>query len=169
MIAEAERHAVCCELVHDVARALGEVMLQAAGASMIPAIWPGDLLTVRPCAVSSLRSGQVILFRRGDKLFAHRIQRINDDNIVTRGDSVREFDPPVAECEVVGRVECIRRGNRAVAPTLTLWNGIASFLLRRSDIVLRGTLFLSRRLRRSWEAQPVFSFASTACQTQREC
>jgi signal peptidase I len=167
MRAEAERHAVCCELVYEVACAAGEVTLKAAGASMIPAIWPGDILTVRRCEVSSLRPGQIILFRRVGKLIAHRIQTVDNDHLVTRGDSLRDFDPPVMESEVIGRVARIVRDNRTVEPALTIWKSMASYLLRQSDLLLRGTLFFSRRLCRSWEMQPSFCFAPRARETPR--
>jgi hypothetical protein len=167
MIGAAERHAVCCELVHEVACAAGEVSLKAAGASMIPVIWPRDLLTVRRCAFSNFRPGQVILYKRDGRLIAHRIQRINNGNIVTRGDALRDCDPAVAANDVVGIVEWIGRGERTFPPTLTSCTRMASYLLRRSDLLLRGTLFLGRRLRRSWEMQPSFTYSPEAHQAQR--
>ena len=45
MIADLQQcTALQCELVADVARAFGEVRLRVTGASMLPAIWPGDIL-----------------------------------------------------------------------------------------------------------------------------
>ena len=71
MTQQTQRHAVCCELIQDVARTTGEVRLRVTGASMLPAIWPGDLLTVRRCDLSELEPGQIALYRRDGKLTAY--------------------------------------------------------------------------------------------------
>lgn len=38
-----------CELVADVARRFGEVRLRLTGASMMPAVRPGDVITAQRC------------------------------------------------------------------------------------------------------------------------
>jgi len=45
----------------------------ATGASMLPAVWPGDVLSV--CRGSSTQAlpGDIILFARQGRLFAHRV------------------------------------------------------------------------------------------------
>ena len=42
-----QRPALGCELVAEVVRSFGEVRLKVTGGSMLPAIWPGDVITVR--------------------------------------------------------------------------------------------------------------------------
>ena len=148
---ETQRHAVCCELVHDVACSSGEVTLMVRGASMLPAIWPGDVVTVRRCDFAELRAGQIALFHRDGKLTAHRIQSIDSNEIVTRGDSIACFDAPVRPGEIVGRVESIRRGGSTFNPEQRLWQRVAAGILRNSDLCMRATLFVSRRLRPNWE------------------
>lgn len=148
---EAQRHAVCCELVHDVASSAGEVRLRVTGASMIPAVWPGDVITVRHCDLAELQPEQIVLFRRDGKLTAHRIQLVSSDHLITRGDSLPCFDPPVEPSEIVGRVVSISRGGRNIDPEQNFWQRVASSILRRSDFCTRATLYLSRRLRRTGE------------------
>lgn len=146
-------HAVCCELVSDVARSAGEVRLRVTGASMLPAVWPGDEVTVRRCELAELEPGQIVLYRRDGKLTAHRIQHLKSDHLIARGDSLPSLDPPVQPNEIVGRVVSISRGVRSVDPEQTFWQRVASAILRRSDFCMRVTLFLSRRLRRSSEVR----------------
>lgn len=121
---------------------------------MLPAIWPGDLLTVRRCDLSELEPGQIALYRRGGKLTAHRILRLAGDRLITRGDSVPSFDPPVEASQIVGQVVSVSRAGQSLRPQQTTWQQLASAMLRRSDLLMRVTLFLSRRMRRSWDMHP---------------
>lgn len=153
---EAQRDAVCCELVCDAARISGVVRLKVAGASMLPALWPGDVLTVRRCNSSELKQEQIALCRRDGRLTAHRIKQVSGDGLILRGDALPRFDPPVQASEVVGRVVAISRAGRPVRLEQTFWQRVVSFMLRRSDLFARATLYLSRRLRRSWKLRAPF-------------
>ena len=145
---EHQRAALQCELVADVARAFGEVRLKVTGASMLPAIWPGDILAVERQDSAELRPGQIVLCLRAGELMAHRMIRRTGDCLVTRGDSLLHSDPPVRASEVVGQVTCILRNGRRISPEQTFWQRAASFILRRSDFTTRMTLRLGRLLRR---------------------
>jgi signal peptidase len=152
---ETQRRAMCCELVDEVARTAGEVRLKVTGASMLPALWPGDLVTVRRSDAAELRPGQIVLYRDEAKLTAHRIQRISPTQLITRGDSVPSCDPPVGALEIVGQVVAILRNGRSIEPEWSLWHRAVSSMLRRSDfctqVALRITLFLGSRPERSEE------------------
>ena len=145
-----QRRAVCCELVDEVARTSGEVRLKVTGASMLPALWPGDVIAVQRCSFADLRPGQIVLYRQEGKLTAHRIQRISPGHVITRGDSVPACDPPVGECGVVGRVASVLRNGRSIQPERSLWHRAVASILRRSDyctrIALRIALLLGSRL-----------------------
>ncbi len=140
---------MCCELVEEVARTAGEVRLKVTGTSMLPAIWPGDVVTVRRCDPAELRRGQIILYRREGKLTAHRIRRISPDQLITRGDTVLSCDPPVRALGVVGQVVGILRNGRSIQPEWSFWHRAVGSMLRRSAgctrIALRITLFLGSR------------------------
>ena len=157
----AQRHAACCELVQDVACSAGEVRLKVVGASMLPAIWPGDLITVLRCNFAELQPGQIVLYCRDGKLTAHRIQHLAGDSLITRGDSIPSFDPPITSTEIVGHVAGISRADRAVNPEFTLWRRTFSSILRNSDLCMKATLFVSRRLLRTWNRPMVPMSASS--------
>jgi signal peptidase I len=74
------------------------------GDSMHPVIRSGDYVRVVPCAPSELRCGDVILAVTGRGLTAHRIVRISERAIITRGDHSLHADPPVEPGNVVGRI-----------------------------------------------------------------
>jgi len=94
-----------------------EVRLCVRGSSMLPALWPGDILTiVRTCCRDAV-CGDIVLVRRN---VVHRlIQKENCDGrtrLITRGDAVSESDPPVAESELLGRVATIQRNGNRIVP-----------------------------------------------------
>lgn len=142
------RSASGCELVAEVASRFGEVRFKATGFSMLPAIRPGDLLTVRRCGLAELQEGQIALYQREGKLVAHRLIHLEEDRLITRGDSVRRKDTPIGESDLVGRVVSISRHGRSVSPALSLGGHAGSFILRRSDICLRAAALVARGLRR---------------------
>jgi hypothetical protein len=145
MDTEAQLRAAWCELVHDVARSRGEVQLKAAGASMLPVLWPGDLVSVRRCDFSHLQPGQIILHGQRQNLTLHRIVQVAADHLITRGDSLPDCDPPVMCAEILGRVLNISRNGLAVSPEQAPWQRVVAWILRRSHFLRRAAVYLHRR------------------------
>ena len=138
MDAEADlRDAVKRNLVADVARSFGQVRLQVTGCSMLPAVWPGDILTVSRCSGAELCAGQIVLCFRDGALVAHRLVRKSGSQFITRGDSLYNFDRPFREDEILGRVVTIVRDGRQVDPKPAWWHGAVRFILRRSELCVR--------------------------------
>jgi hypothetical protein len=116
---------------------------------MLPAILPGDLLTVRRGTPESLQPGQIVLFQRNQKLTAHRIVRVIGGQLVTQGDSVPSLDLPIPLSEVLGLVTAIRRNGRIVGLRFSFWKRAVAFLMRHSDWCTRLYLRVICRLQRS--------------------
>src|SRR5271169_960249 len=110
------RSALGCELVAEVTRSFGEVRLRVTGASMMPAIWPGDVITVRRREITGLQPGQVVLYRRNEKLMAHRIVSIQGNILTTRGDSLLRDDPAITGSDIIGEVVSKGRHGRLLRP-----------------------------------------------------
>ena len=68
-----DAHAVKCELAGEVLRASGRVRLQVTGWSMLPSVWPGDTLVIESVASDAVSEGDIVLFSRERRLFAHRV------------------------------------------------------------------------------------------------
>lgn|SRR6185295_637812 len=95
------------------------VRFRASGASMQPAICHGDVLTVGPVTVSNIRPDTIAVYRRLDRLFAHRVVRIDVDDsgapvFVLRGDAVSHCDAPVAASQILGEVVKVERRTSAI-------------------------------------------------------
>jgi hypothetical protein len=117
---------------------------------MLPAVWPGDLLSVRSDNVTEALPGDIVLFAREGRLIAHRVVEKNlcPDGIqwVTRGDTVGINDAPVSSGELLGRVTAIERGSRRLNPRLTFWRQIGASILSRSEFCTRLLLWLRKSL-----------------------
>jgi hypothetical protein len=103
------------ELAVEILERFSEVQFIAHGSSMLPFIYPGDLLTVRSFGCSPPSAGDIVLCFRQGEFRVHRIVGIVRDGpsalYVLRGDALLEDDPPVRRPELLGRVASVlRRG-----------------------------------------------------------
>ena len=160
MTLDTHLQSACCDLVAEVARSSRKVQLKVTGASMLPVICPGDLITVQRCNPRELQPGEVILFQRNGGLAAHRIIEVSDKVIVTRGDALPSNDAPISHGEVVGRIEFARRNGRPVCLHPSPWQQIVGVILRRSERCTRVFLRLHSVLRRFRIGDSVFGTAN---------
>lgn len=131
-----------CELATEVLRSSGNLRLQVTGWSMLPTVWPGDTLLIERVSSSSISEGDIILFGRERRLFAHRVvakdvQRYSP--MLTRGDAMKMPDPPVHEHEILGKVCCIVRNGKQIQPrtSVRLCDRAVAGLVRFSDVSAR--------------------------------
>src|SRR4030095_8213006 len=80
-------------LAAEVLGCFGELQLRVIGSSMFPSVRPGDVLTIRRCAMSAVESGAIVLFTRDGRLFAHRVVARRNTHLVTRGDALEWHEP----------------------------------------------------------------------------
>jgi signal peptidase I len=127
------------DLATELLRSLGTVTMKTWGTSMLPALWPEDLLTIQSAAHDEVASGDIVLVLRDNRFFVHRLiekRKVGDRCAwITRGDAMPQDDPPAAEFELLGRVTGIRRGNRAFVPSrqVSLPNSALAWTLCRWD------------------------------------
>lgn len=135
----ATQHALKCELAGEVLRSSGYLRLQVSGWSMLPAVWPGDTLELERTARSELSAGDIVLFTRHRRLFAHRVTASSGNAIRTRGDAMSRPEPVVTEDQLLGRVSSIVRDGRRIPPrrNLTLSQRALAGVVRSSDFGAR--------------------------------
>lgn len=140
---------VGCELAVEVLRSSGRLRLRTTGASMLPAVWPGDILCVRSHEATKALPGDIVLFSRRGRLVAHRVvERIMSPNgiqWVTQGDSAAGHDAPVSSQELLGRVVAIQRGFQQLTPLPSRASRLISWILQRSDFATRALLRMRNR------------------------
>jgi|ERR1700676_2291746 len=128
-----------CRLVAESVRKWGGIRLPAVGTSMVPAIQPGDVLTIQPVSPKEVSIGDIVVYMREQMLIVHRIVRTcvssGEPYIVTRGDRLLRNDAPVLPDELLGQVACIERKHRRVnlRPFSNWAEQALCMVLRRSD------------------------------------
>lgn len=133
------------QLIVKVINKNGFINIPAEGTSMFPLIGSGDVCRFVYCEASTLKKGNVVLFRNAsDHLIAHRYYKtINDGNqmrYMFKGDTNLAFDEPVDREQIIGKLASIQKGKRIIHAAhlaASLWGAIilsspvCSQLLRR--------------------------------------
>jgi len=113
-------HAAKCELAQKTLRLFGSLRLRVTGFSMLPSVWPGDLLLIRRWEMEQIYPGDIVLFARGGRLIAHRVVFKTDDpkapSLITRGDALPSQDSAISPPELLGKVSGILRAGKWIQP-----------------------------------------------------
>jgi hypothetical protein len=139
----AEREA----LAVDVLRHSGHLRLGVRGESMLPALWPGDVVEVVAHSLPNIRPGEVILVSREGRLYVHRfVARSGADAFVARGDSMPHADPLYDSSALLGRIEgVVRKGGTVSSPITSRFRHRAlGFLFCRFSLARRLALKFHR-------------------------
>ncbi|HEV7218796.1 MAG TPA: signal peptidase I, partial [Terriglobales bacterium] len=128
-------------LGEEILRSGGSIRLRVLGTSMLPSVWPGDIVNIEGQTVDAIICGDIVLYKARDSFFVHRlIERSETENRIqwiTRGDSMPQADPAVPESHLLGRVSSICRRGRTIIPNrkLTFLTRAAGWVLCHSDSV----------------------------------
>ena len=127
------------ELAAEAVRSFGVLRLRVTGSSMLPAIRPGDVLLIRRCGVDEPAVGDVVLFERERRLFAHRVVARSGGGLITQGDGVPQRDRCVGAPELLGKVSEVLRGGRRLSmrrkPSIS--GRMTAAFVRRSALAAR--------------------------------
>lgn len=99
---------------------------QICGESMLPALWPGDIVEIESCQLEELRAGEIILAQRDDRLVLHRLVGSGPNGFVLRGDCVRSADPEYPADALLGRLVRGIAGQRNTP--VSAWRAIAQWI-----------------------------------------
>jgi hypothetical protein len=96
----------------------GRISLRVHGTSMQPWVRPKDIAMIRRISIENVRCGDVVLFRRENYLFVHRIVEkrgsLDAAQLFSKGDAHPTSDGVVQEQELLGRVMRIYRHGRRI-------------------------------------------------------
>jgi len=145
----AERSALVADVLRRSDRFRQSVRLQVHGESMLPALWPGDVVEIASCSLADVRPGEIVLARRKGRLFLHRlVAPCTPNGFLLRGDSMPGPDPLFPSEALLGRL--VRRaddGRGVSAPALrpgfgVRWSRAVGMLLCHCGIARRLALKL---------------------------
>lgn len=131
------------DLVVEALHRCSRVQLRVWGMSMLPSLWPGDLVTLQTTTPEQIIPGDIGLVLGNKRFFIHRVIAKQGSqsglSFITRGDALPDNDPSIAGAELLARVIAVRRANREFVPAcrVSLADSAVGWILCRSDI-LRG-------------------------------
>lgn len=107
------------------------VQLSPIGWSMYPLIVNGrDQVVIEPADASSLRRGDVALYRRdGGKLVLHRVLRVRGEGFYMVGDNQREVEGPLRPDQIRGVMTAVIRRGRTVSVRSPLYRAACGLWL----------------------------------------
>src|ERR1700694_6336268 len=104
--------------IADALKRRGRISLRVHGASMQPWVRSKDIALIRRISIENVRCGDVVLFRRENHLFVHRIveKRGSQDTaqLFSKGDAHPTSDGIVEKQELLGRVMRIYRNGQRI-------------------------------------------------------
>lgn len=119
------------EIIRAVLESGHNVELPATGYSMFPTLRPGDKVIVKPVTIDEIpKKGCIVVYVEDGKkaqgsngtkgqgvLVTHRLAEISLDDtgtlmLITRGDSMTDYDRPLPQQKLVGTAVNYKRGNR---------------------------------------------------------
>lgn len=116
---ESPKHLLAQELLMNS----GRVQIRALGLSMLPCIWPGDVLTIQSVETRTdnaqtvdINTGDIVAAKRNGRWVVHRVAGRSATHVVTRGDCIPGNDSPVHIEDVIGKVVLVTRGNEQFVP-----------------------------------------------------
>ena len=100
------------------------VRFRAPGRSMYPTIRENEAITVEPVAPQDVKVGDIILYRSGESVVAHRVMRIergkgDSQSFILREDTWGTLDEPVEAEQILGKVVSVERAGRNIDPYST--------------------------------------------------
>jgi signal peptidase I len=125
------------ELAIRALRSAGTLRIRVFGTSMLPTIWPGDVLVIESVPPDELTPGDIVFVTKGDSVRIHRLVSNVHEHCITRGDAVEQDDPAVNPADVLGKVLEIERGRGVVRPRNRVRRSILSHILCHSQICRR--------------------------------
>jgi signal peptidase I len=138
LVAEALR-----SCAHSPQHAHQPVRLRVHGESMLPALWPGEVVEVASCSMEDVRPGEIVLALREGRLFLHRlITSCTPNGFRLRGDSLPSCDPHYPPEALLGKV--VRGSNTGRIPLAALSCALG-MLICHCDVVRRVALKLYHR------------------------
>jgi signal peptidase I len=135
-------HSLKCELASESLRVSGILRLKVSGWSMLPTIWPGDMLIISRLDGRELFPGEIALYQREGRFIIHRVLSTISgglNHVLTRGDAMLQHDAPVPSDDLLGKVDFILRNGRKIEPSrkLRLAQCAVAGLAQRSEVGAR--------------------------------
>lgn len=125
-------------IIKETLQKTGSVRFRVVSNSMLPLIKNGDWIEVVMIhEISSLKIGDIILFRRPSDFLLHRVVKMSEDLIWTKGDRNRTIDDPINRSDVLAKLTKIQKNNTWIDMETSLMDVIHRSVGKISYLLLR--------------------------------
>jgi ribosomal protein S18 acetylase RimI-like enzyme len=134
-------------LCREIAGKADLVRLQVKGGSMEPFIRSGDWVNAALCrgAKCDIGKGGIILFKKGESLYMHRVIRIGKDGFITKGDMSFGDDGLVTTSDVLARVISVERGGRLISLS-SRPSRLAGAIAAEMSVIMQYPMLFTRKI-----------------------
>jgi signal peptidase I len=135
------------ELCRDVAGKADVIRLQVKGGSMFPFIRSGEWVDVVLCkdGERSVRKGDIILFRKAESLYLHRVIKAKGDLFIAKGDQSFGHDGAIPTEDIIAKVVAVERGGRKI-DLCSRSNRTVSVFIANAASILQYMFLFSRKI-----------------------
>ena len=113
---------------------LGYTFLEVVTGSMSGTIEIGDGIIVK--LISEIKENDIIVYKKADNLITHRLIKIEEDRLITKGDANNIPDEPITKDMIIGKVIFI-------IPKIHFWKKVIMIF----SIILICMLVIIQRIR----------------------
>ena len=118
------------DLLREVLRRWGRARLRVNGTSMLPSLFPYDVISLISCSANDLVAGDLAFCERAEGWLLHRVVRLEDGLVHTRGDLMPFDDAPTPAEQVIAKAVALQRfGRERPIPPV----GLASRIFARTE------------------------------------
>jgi signal peptidase len=140
------------QLLTHVIQKNGWIELPAQGTSMYPFIKKGDICRFIPCETSSIKKGDIILYRTSSgSLVAHRYYQSKSINhqmqYLFKGDTNLGSDEAIAHDQIIGKLTWIHRNKTIIHVTDVTAHAWSKLILTFPILSLLLRIYLNRKER----------------------
>ncbi len=117
-----ERRSADANRIADALKRRGRISMYVQGTGMLPLVRPGDVALIRRDKLENMRSGDVVLFQRGNHLLAKRLGEDEDvaagREMAVDGEDRENASNPTDEQECLGQIVLLRRAAEEIDLTV---------------------------------------------------
>ena len=129
---------IAVELLEDLLLKKRELGLHVLSGSMMPLVKKGDEVIFKHAEPNDIKIGDIIVFKKEDRLIVHRVIRkyYDGDSILflQKGDNSTNAEVISGE-SIIGKVFAIRKGGKNIRLDRRIWGTINKFLTFSSLLV----------------------------------
>ena len=118
--------------------AKGKIYLRLSGFSMFPFLKEGDVALIKKVEINTLNIGDVIVFRKDQKMIAHRLVEIKKNgehySITTKGDTTKKNDPVFTEQNYIGKIVSFYRNEKNTSITSKYYELIGKIIVKTTRL-----------------------------------